>query len=300
MQRAILICGPTASGKTDYAHNLAQKNNGSIINIDSMQIYKQIPIITASPSEKYKNEIPYHLYNFLDIQEEFSVVKYVNTAVKVIREESNKGKLPIIIGGSGLYINALLYGYNEIPVILPEIRKSVRELQASMSNQKFFDGLKKIDASVEGKLLPSDTQRIIRAYEVCIQTGKSIFAWQQQDNIIPLPEFNFEVIFLWPERSLLHKNCNDRVVQMFHGGAAEEITHLLENFKGVSDSALKAVGIREIISYLKNEINLLEAIKISQDKTRQYAKRQITWFKNQIKEKKIIQYNSKEEFFGLL
>ena len=148
MQKALIICGPTASGKTDFAHRIALDNDGEIVNADSMQLYKQLAIITDSPSPKRKNELPYHLYNFQDIDKEFSAAKYVKCASKTIRQITQRGNLPVIVGGSGMYINMLINGYSTIPEIEDTIRTEARNLHQKIGSEKFFKQLEKLDPKI--------------------------------------------------------------------------------------------------------------------------------------------------------
>ena len=205
MKKAVIICGPTASGKTNFAHELARKNNGEIINADSMQIYQQLPIITASPSQELKQDLPYHLYNFLNIDTEFSAAKYATSASRAILEISNRGKLPIIVGGSGMYINMLIYGFSSIPDIDHETRSNARSLHKALGPNEFFNLLKAADPEVAKILNIGDTQRVLRAYEVIKQSGKSILDYQAQENLLLLPDFAFDIILLMPERNFLYE-----------------------------------------------------------------------------------------------
>lgn len=295
MMEALIVCGPTACGKTDFAHNLATKYQGEIINADSMQIYSQIPILTAQPSERLQNELPYHLYGFVDVGEEFSVVKYARMASKVIKEIASRNKLPIIVGGSGMYINALVEGYNEIPNISAKIRRESRDLYIKVGPEDFFNHLKSLDPAAV-RLNNNDQQRMLRAYEVVVQTGQSIFSFRNQNKTKLLSEFNFKSYFLYPERNFLYASCDQRLRKIFASGAITEVQNLYNMPIG---SAKKALGFREIADYLDNKITLDEAINNAQNKTRRYAKRQITWFKNQLKEKIIFKYSNLEEFYAL-
>jgi tRNA dimethylallyltransferase len=299
-KKILIICGPTASGKSYLAHHLAKIYDGEIINSDSMQIYKQIPIITASPSKDNRGELPYHLYNFLDLDQEFSVIKYINKATEKIKEITSRNKLAIIVGGTGLYINSLVFGYNEMPDISPKTRRYVRELQASIGQSAFFNELRKLDLIAGEKLNQLDIQRSIRAYEVFIETGRSIFDFQESQNISPLINFNIKVIFLHPEREFLYKTCNDRLEKLFKEGAIEEVATMIKDFPDAKTSGTKAIGVQEIIAYLNGAITLQESITLSQARTRQYAKRQITWFKNQIEDKITLEYSNNKQFEELL
>jgi tRNA dimethylallyltransferase len=292
----IVICGPTASGKSYLGHYLAKKLGGEIVNCDSMQVYKQIPIITASPPKMYQDEIPYHLYNFLPVDQEFSVIKYVNSAYEKIKEITSSQKMPIIVGGTGLYVNSLLFGYNEIPEITPDIRQHVRKLHTNLGQIEIFNRLKELDSIAGEKLNPADTQRVLRGYEVFLQTGKSIFTFQAEQKIPILPNFNYTIIFLHPQREFLYHTCNVRLQKIFLSGAIEEITKLHLEFPDLQSSAMKTIGIQEIISYLDDKNSLQQAMQLAQIKTRQYAKRQITWFKNQIKDKITLEYSDNQQF----
>lgn len=296
----IIICGPTASGKSYLGHAIAKKLGGEIVNCDSMQIYKQIPIITSSPPQMYLNEIPYHLYNFGPIDKEFSVIKYVNLAYEKIQTIVSNQKVPIVIGGTGLYINSLLFGYNEIPTIDTDIRQHVRKLYTDLGQVNFFNQLKELDSIAGQKLNPGDTQRVLRAYEVLLQTQKSIFSFQSNQNINILSNFKYKIIFLYPERNFLYQMCNERLEKIFMSGAIEEVTKLYLEFPDLNSSGAKAIGIQEIINYLEGKSSLQESLRLAQMKTRQYAKRQITWFKNQIQDKITLEYSDNKQFKELV
>jgi len=296
MKKAIIICGPTASGKTNFAHEFARKNNCEIVNADSMQIYQQLPIITASPSQKLKQDLPYHLYNFLDIDTEFSAAKYTANASLCIREISNRGKLPVIVGGSGMYINMLIYGFNSIPDITNEVRSEARALHKELGSEAFFDLLKTIDPEAAKTLNVGDAQRVLRAYEVIKQSGKSILYYQARENTLPLPEFDFDIIVLMPERNFLYETCNNRFLALLEDGGIEEIKAVHQQYNNLNTTAMKALGVAEMISYIKGEITKQKAIDLATARTRQYAKRQCTWFNNQIKIKQVIKFSNFAEY----
>jgi len=300
-KKAIIICGATASGKTDFAHKMALRNGGEIVGADAMQLYRQIPIITASPSSELKNELPYHLYNFQNIDEEFSAAKYVIYASNAIRKIHDLGKSPIIVGGSGMYINMLINGYSNIPDIAPDVRDDTRKLFNKIGLEDFLKKLKEIDFKISQTNHISDPQRAIRAYEVIRQTGKSIISFQEEDNIKPLPEFAFDIILLSPERNFLYEMCNMRLVYMFNNGAIEEVEAIYKEYgEDLQTSAMKALGISEIISYIKGDITKDDALFLASRKTRQYAKRQNTWFNNQVKGKKqVIGFSNEKEYRNL-
>lgn len=293
MNKALIICGPTASGKTDYAHLNAKTMNGEIINCDSMQVYKQIPIITASPDDSLKKEIPYHLYNFIDISEEFSVAKYIEFAANTIRGVFSKKKTPIIVGGSGMYVNSLLYGINSMPDISDDVRHEVRNIGKTKGSKYIHELLKKIDPRSANKLNSGDSQRVMRAYEVIVQTGKSILDFQEAPPKSLLPDVEFEIIMLLPERQFLYDTCNKRLHNMFENGAIEEIEGLIKNSEMRKRlMSIKPLGALQIIDYLEGKVSKAEALEIASTQTRRYAKRQITWFKNQIPNKKIMEFSN--------
>lgn len=277
-----MVCGPTASGKTAYAHDLAKKYNGEIVNSDAMQVYKFVPILTASPEQSLREELPYHLYNFLDLHEEFSVIKYLNLSTEVIKEIVHRKKTPIIVGGSGMYINGLLYGYNELPSIEESVRESARLLYDKIGKEEFFAKLKSIDPLAASIIKPNDSQRMLRAYEIMMQCGQSIFRMIQTRRTIPLINFDFKVLYLNPEREILYKNCNERLVRIFQSGAIDEAQNIKPYYASIKGSANKLIGLKELIMYLDNTITLEIAISLAQARTRQYAKRQTTWFNNKL------------------
>lgn len=300
-QKAIIICGPTASGKTAYAHSLAlskvsKGEPSAIVNCDSMQIYQQIPIITASPEQEMKQQLPYHLYNFKSIEQDFSVAEYLELATAEIRKIISTDQLPIIVGGTGMYVSALLNGINNIPSIDGKIRNYVRDIYAKEGTAPLYSELLEKDPIAAQKLNSGDSQRIMRALEVMLQTGKSIFEFQQQKTTSPMPEITFETIMLAPSRKFLYEMCNHRLSQMFNNGAIEEIESILKSSKQFGSSASKALAIPQIILYLQGKISKSEALKIASAKTRQYAKRQTTWFNNQIINKQILNFDSYEEY----
>lgn len=294
--RAFVICGPTASGKTEFAHKLALKINGEIVNADSRQLYKQLPIITASPLHEQKQELQYYLYNFLDISQDFSVTKYVQSASYTVQEINSKGKIPIIVGGSGMYIGSLIYGYNEIPEISQEVRQYTRNIREQIGAVKFFQKLKILDPEICKMLNVQDTQRTLRAYEVIKQTGNSILQYKNTSLIKPLAECDFKIVFLLPDRQFLYSTCNFRLNRMFNKGAIEEVENAYNLFGSSKTSAMKALGVQEIIAYLQEKIQKEEAIELASTKTRQYAKRQITWFTHQIQNKEIIRFKDLDEY----
>lgn len=277
-----MICGPTASSKSAYAMELATALGGAIINADSMQVYREIPIITASPSDDDKIKIPHYLYNHISIKEEFSVAKYLPQALEAIEDAVAKGFVPIIVGGTGLYLKALLSGLSIIPDIDPDLRMHVRKEFEQLGKEAFYARLVERDPE-SCKIKAGDSQRMMRAYEVLLQTSMPISCYQDAKGISPLHEYDVSVTMLSPERSFLYKCCDERFVHMVENGGLEEVRRVMEiGYKP------KALGFAELCSYLGGEIPFQEAISLAQTKTRQYAKRQVTWFNNQIKDKTVV------------
>lgn len=293
----IIICGPTASGKSRLAMNLASLYMGAIINADSMQIYEGLEVLTASPSNEDKKLIPHHLYNYLALENSFSVARYQKDAIETIIDVKSSGYLPIIVGGTGLYINSLINGINDIPEINSEIRFEAQKHLEKIGKEEFYSELIKIDPLVAGKILPTDKQRMIRAYEVIKQTGKSITYFQNQKTKSPLADYNISIIMLSPNRKFLYQSCNDRFLEIIKSGAMEEVEKLYITKKNVS---INPLGFNEILSFFKGEISLEDAIILAQAKTRQYAKRQVTWFNNQIKEKSVISFDSHLQYHKII
>lgn len=284
VNKLIVICGPTASGKTNIAHQFAKNNNAEIVNADSMQLYEQLPIITASPPSNLKEEIPYHLYNFLDASCHYSVARYTEIAAETIKQIAKRNCLPVLVGGSGMYINALINGLSYIPEISQQTRTQTKELQKSLGQEAFFNLLKQTDHRIANHLNAQDSQRVARAYEVYLQTGNSILSYQKNP-IKPLPEFKIKVIFVLPERDFLYSMCDKRLMEMFQSGGIEEVEKLLNENRNITLSVTKALGVEEITNYLHGKISKEQALEIAQKRTRQYAKRQITWFKHQLQDK---------------
>lgn len=278
----IIICGPTASGKSRFALDMAKKIEGAIINADSMQIYNSLPLITASPSPDDKKQLPHFLYNFLSPDSSYSVAKYVEDCNQAIINAQKNNLIPIITGGTGMYINALLGGLSSIP----EIDKSHREeiiKQAKEHGIKFiYEKLSEIDPESASRLNPADTQRIIRAYEIKSFTGKSILEFQQRNQPAILSNFNVKTYYIKPERKSLYETCDSRFLSIIQNGGIEEVAQFKNSYPNLETGPAKALGVAELSSYLAHETSLEEAIKQAQTKTRQYAKRQLTWFNNQI------------------
>ena len=274
--KIILLYGPTASGKSDFAIKLAKKIKGEIINADSMQVYKDLKILTARPLKKNFQKIKHHLYGFQNGKKSFSTGDWLKLAHKKINEIRNRKKIPILVGGTGLYFKALVDGLVEIPKISLTLRNKVRNLQKKIGQEKFYEKLLKIDPLLINKINPTDTQRTIRAYEVKMFTSKSITEQYKATK----PNFKkkdfYKIIVDFPRSNLIDK-INDRTTKMFEIGAISEVKKFLRLKVSKDKSISKAIGIEEIESFLKKKTDLHSAIEKISIKTRQYAKRQMTW-----------------------
>jgi len=271
----LIISGPTASGKSALALELAKITKSLIINADSLQIYQGLPILSAQPSEAEKNIAPHFLYSHFTPEKSSSVADWLKLVEPIIKKAQSENKLAIIVGGSGMYISKLVEGISEMPEISESIKKEAHELFDKIGIEKFREKFG------ENKLI--DKQRLIRAAEVLLQTGKTIFDWQKTAKKTPVLE-NFLHINLNPDREKLYQNCNLRFVKMIENGGLEEVKNLDAN----DDWAIsKTLGYREIKSFLNGEISHQKMIEISTQKTRNYAKRQLTWFRNQLPQKQV-------------
>jgi len=274
--KIILIYGPTASGKSQFAIKLAKKINGEIINADSMQVYKQLKILSARPSQKECQNIKHHLYGFQDVSKNFSTGDWLKLVNKKILSIKKRKKVPILVGGTGLYFKALTNGLINIPNIPNKLRNKVRSFHTKLGPNKFFLKLKKLDPLVLGKIEPSDTQRVIRAYEVITFTNKSIYNWFKDTKSKYFEKDFFKIYIDFPRKELL-KRIDLRVKKMIQKGLISEVKKF-NNFRVKKDKSVsKAIGIKEVNDYILKKIELRELIEKISIKTRQYAKRQSTW-----------------------
>ena len=279
--KIILISGPTASGKSKLAIDFAKKVNGEIINADSMQVYKELKILTARPIKENTNKIKHHLYGFQSVKNEFSTGQWLKLVKKKIKEIRNKNKIPILVGGTGLYFKALTDGLVKIPKIPNTIRNKIRSKQKKMGQKKFYLKLLKLDKFVKNKIVSTDIQRSLRAYEVIYFTKKSIFEWYKKTKSqYKIDEF-LKIYIDYPKEILVNK-ISKRVDQMIKDGAVEEVQNF-EKLNLKSDNNLyKVIGIREIKDFIDKKTSLKEMKLNIVIKTRQYAKRQRTWSRGQM------------------
>ena len=279
--KIILIAGPTASGKSEFAIKIAKKINGEIINADSMQVYKKLKILTARPTQKNQKQIKHHLYGFQNVAKKFSTGVWLKLAIKKIKEIRKKNKVTILVGGKGLYFKALTDGLVKIPNIPLKIRNEVRYMQKKIGQENFYKKLIKLDSLAINQIYPNDVQRTIRAYEIKKYTKISMYKWFKKTKQF----FNKDVFlkfYIDFNREKLIKRINSRVEKMFKNGAIKEVQRFNKLIIKKENSANKVIGVQEISKYLNGEIGLLVAKKQILIKTRQYAKRQTTWARGQM------------------
>jgi len=279
--KIILISGPTASGKSNFALKIAKKINGEIINADSMQVYKQLKILTARPSKKEQKKIKHHLYGFIDLNKKFSTGQWLKAVIKKIKEIKKRKKIPILVGGTGLYFQSLIEGLVQIPEIPLKFRSRIRLVQKKEGQKKFYKKLLKIDPKVKDKFDPNDTQRTIRAFEIKSFTKISMYEWLNKTKS-EFKDEEFIKLYIDFEREDLIKRISLRSTKMIEEGAIKEVKKF-NKLKIKKDlSVNKVIGIDELTQYLDKKINLDRAQELISIKTRQYAKRQATWARSRM------------------
>jgi tRNA dimethylallyltransferase len=274
--KIILISGPTASGKSNFSIKLAKKINGEIINADSMQVYKELKILSARPNKKDYQKIKHHLYGFHSVKNNFSTGDWLKIAIKKIKEVRKRKKTPIFVGGTGLYFKALTDGLVSIPNIPIRFRNKIRTLHKNLGQKKFYQKLIKLDPYSKEKINETDTQRSIRAYEVKQFTKKSLHDWFINTKSY-FDKDDFLKIYIDYPREELIQRIGKRAEQMIEMGAVNEVKRFLKLKVRKDKSVNKAIGIHEIKEYLEKRKSMSDVIEKISIKTRQYAKRQSTW-----------------------
>lgn len=291
----IIICGPTAVGKTTLAINLAKKLNTEIISADSRQFFRELTIGTAKPSIKELSLVKHHLINFLSIYDDYNVGVFEKDALAILKNIFSKKNTAILVGGSGLYIQAICNGFDEVPSANKEVRKQIIEQYEKEGIEYLRTTLKKLDKEHYDKVDQSNPHRMIRAIEVCLTTGKRYSQLRQQENKNDnknIREFNIIKIGLTIEREKLYEKINARVDDMMQKGLLEEVKQLAGKIKNEKLNALNTVGYKELFDYLNGMHDLPRAIDLIKQNTRNFAKRQMTWFK---KDKDIVWFNPNNE-----
>ena len=285
--KIILVFGPTASGKSKFAIKLAKKLNGEIVNADSMQIYKEFSHLTARPTKKDLKKIKHHLYGFVNVKKNFSTGKWLKLATKIIKEIRKRKKIPVLVGGTGLYFKALTHGLVKIPKIPNSFRKKIRSLHLQIGQDKFYKNLKKIDPNIMKKINSNDIQRSIRAYEVIKFTKISLYDWFKKTK----PTFSQNdliKIYIDFPRDELMRRIEKRAHSMLRKGAVSEVKKFIRLRVNKDNSCHKVIGVTQIGQYLSKKYDLNFAKEQIVIKTRQYAKRQTTWARGQMRDWKKI------------
>ena len=290
MSRILVIVGPTAVGKTEIGLRLAEWLDGEIVSADALQAYRGLDIGTAKPSPDERAKIRHHLIDILDPAEDFSAGEFARRARGVIGEVEGRNRLPIVVGGSGFYLRALLEGLNEVPTVRPAVRKDLRRRLEQEGLDALREELLVLDPSTAGRLAPGDTQRLLRALEVAISTGRALSAWHC-DAPATGPRLDAIRVGLTLERGLLYDSIAHRVHRMIEAGWVGEVEQLLSRGVSPREPAFQAIGYRELVAHLAGDVSLEEAIEETIRATRRFAKRQLTWFR---KERDINWYSAED------
>ena len=281
-KKLILLAGPTASGKSNLAIKLAETVNGEIINADSMQVFKEFSVLSSRPSLAQTKKIKHHLYGIISVKKHFSAGDWLKQVKKKIYVCKKKNKVPIIVGGTGLYFNIITKGISKIPDIDIKIRNKVRNLFKKLGYKKFYIQLLKLDPKIKGKILPTDSQRLQRAYEVKLMTKKSLYDWFVNTKS-DFSDFEIKKIFIDIPREELLKKISLRTEEMFKKKCINEVRRFNALKINKTLSANKLIGVKEINDFLTKSVSLEQCKELINIKTRQYAKRQNTWARGHMK-----------------
>jgi tRNA dimethylallyltransferase len=280
-RRALLIAGPTASGKSALAIKLAASLNGVVVNADSMQVYRDLRRITARPTVEEEAMVPHRLFGHVDAAENYSVARWLADAGREIAAIEADGRLPILVGGTGLYFRALTEGLSDIPAVPDAVRAEVRAWAEGRTAADIHARLEAVDPSTAARLRPSDPQRNLRALEVFMATGKPLSAFYDARSGAVMDAAACIAVFLEPDREALRQRIDTRFDAMMENGASEEVEALMLRKLDPALPAMRAHGVPGLIRALRNEISMEEAVAIGKADTRRYAKRQHTWFRHQ-------------------
>ncbi len=275
-KKALILFGPTSSGKSNISLKISANINSKIINADSMQVYKNLRVLTSRPSEEDEKKFDHKLYGIIDGDKSFSVASWLDLTKREIKASWSQNKLPILVGGTGMYIKSLIDGISEIPSIPDSIKLETEEVLKKNGLKYMHDKL--IKSNKNSKIYKNDTQRIIRAFNVLQFTGRSIEEWQKENKKV-LKDINFEIYIPHLEREILYKNSDKRFDLMLKQGAIDEVKTLVEQNIDPKYPIMKAIGVREIQQYLSNRLSLEECVNLSKKNTRNYIKRQLTWIR---------------------
>lgn len=278
----LVIGGPTASGKSGLALAFAKRAGGTIINADSMQVYADLRVVTARPSAADEAEAPHTLYGVVPASTRMSAARWRELALAEIEAAHDAGRLPIVVGGTGLYLRSLMQGLSDIPDIPAEVRQAAMDLQNEIGSPALHARLAEIDPVTAARLQPTDSQRLIRAWEVIQATGRSISDWQAAPPTDVPHHLSFTTLVVEPPRPRLYAQCDARFLSMLDHGAVAEVQALLDQNLDPALPAMKALGVPEISGLIEGRMDRATAIATAQQLTRNYAKRQLTWFRNQM------------------
>lgn len=288
----LIVTGPTASGKSALALALAQRRGGTVINADAMQTYDAFPILTAQPSARDRAAVPHRLYGVLPLSDALSAARWRTLAEAEIERSLEDGRLPVLCGGSGLYLRALREGLAEIPPVVPELRRQANHDWDRLGAEAFRLRLAEHDPQIVARLKPGDRQRHVRAWEVWRGTGRPLSVWQRERG--SPSSWRFASILLAPDRAWLRERIERRFDAMLKAGVLEEVRCVLDRQPDAAWPGLKAHGAPEFFRHLRGELTLEEARRIAIDHTRQYAKRQMTWFRHQLEPDLVIEMPSNQ------
>jgi tRNA dimethylallyltransferase len=279
----LLIAGPTASGKSALALRLAERLHGEIVNADALQLYADLQVLSARPTAAEMAKAPHHLFGVADGADGWSVGRWLEAALPILAGIAARGRRAIVVGGTGLYFRALTRGLAEIPPVPAAARQTAAEAWERLGEDAFRQAVAARDPAAAARIAPGDRQRLLRAYEVAEATGKALTDWQA-DTAAPLAPDQWRAVVLEPDREALYARCDARFGAMIDAGALEEVRALTARRLDPLAPVMKAVGVRELAAHLAGDLTLPQAVALAQQETRRYAKRQLTWFRNQTPE----------------
>jgi tRNA dimethylallyltransferase len=286
--KAILIAGPTASGKSALALKLARDRGGVVVNADSMQVYAELEILSARPTQAEMGGVVHRLYGHVAIAEGYSVGRFVREAEAMLAEVTAAGQMPIFVGGTGLYLKALLEGLSPIPAIPPAIREHWRAEADRLGASKLHRKLADMDPGTAARLSPTDPQRIVRALEVMDATGRPLWEWQQEPGTPLIRAEDTERLVVLPERAVLHERSDRRFDEMMARGALDEARRIMDLDLDPALPGMRALGLRPLMAHLRGEMTLDAAVDEGKAETRRYIKRQATWISGNMKSWKAV------------